>query len=485
MPTQIVQTIVADTMDALRQRRDAVVDADIVELRLDGVSDLDVAGALAGRTRPTIVTCRPVWEGGRFAGDEADRRRWMAEAVAAGAEWVDIERRAGWVPDRRGTQTRLIVSDHDMHGVPSDLADRVHAMRALDADVVKVAVTAARVTDVFHLRASVAMSGLGTHDFVCIAMGAAGQLSRLLPSRFGSCWTYGGDAAPGQVPVRDLRHRYHVHTITDATRLFGVAGAPLAHSASPAMHNAALQAAGLDAVYVPLHATTAAEVVLVAETFGFEGVSLTAPVKTGWQRHANVVFDDAASSQLGVINTLRRRDAGWLGRNFDIAGFLDGCDAAGVTLAGSSALVLGAGGAARSAVAALSEQGATVEIAARRQDVAGHLAAELGVRAIAWPPHGTWDIVVNATPVGTWPVVDATPVDLAYIDARVVYDLVYNPEATMLLREAAARGAQVIGGLDMLVGQAARQFAWWTGQTPDAHDMRAAAARHIRELTGT
>jgi 3-dehydroquinate dehydratase/shikimate dehydrogenase len=482
MPTQIVQTITADTMDALRQQRDVVVDADIVELRLDGVADLDVAGALAGRTRPTIVTCRPVWEGGRYAGDEAVRRRLMAEAVAAGAEWVDIERRAGWVPDLRGTRTRLIVSDHDMHSVPSDLADRVRAMRALDADVVKVAVTATRVTDLFQLRAAVTTSRPGAGDLVCIAMGAAGQLSRLLPSRFGSCWTYGGDAAPGQVPARDLRHRYRVHTVTEATRVFGVAGAPLAHSASPAMHNAALQAAELDAVYVPLHATTAGEVLQVAEALGFEGVSLTAPVKTGWQHHPEVVFDDEWSRRLGVINTLRRNDAGWLGRNFDIAGFLDGCDAAGVTLAGSSALVLGSGGAARSAVAALSERGAIVEITARREEAAAHLAAELGVRAIAWPPRGAWDVVVNATPVGTWPAVDATPVDLAESDTRVVYDLVYNPETTTLLRQAAARGAQVIGGMDMLVGQAARQYEWWMGHKPDAQVMRAAAAQAIREL---
>jgi len=84
--------------------------------------------------------------------------------------------------------------------------------------------------------------------------------------------------------------------------------------------------------------------------------------------------------------------------------------------------------------------------------------------------------------VGTWPAVDATPVDLAEIDARVVYDLVYNPETTTLLRQAVARGAQVIGGLDMLVGQAARQYEWWMGQTPDAQVMRAAAAQAIREL---
>ena len=481
---QIVQTVTATTMAELRARRDAAVHADLVELRLDGVTDLNTIAAVAGHTRPVIVTCRPVWEGGRWEGDEADRRRIMTTAVAAGAEYVDIERRAGWVPDLRGTTTRLIISDHDFLAMPTDLAARIGDMRRLGADVVKMAATAHTLSDTLRLRDAVATSG-DTGARVCIAMGDAGQLTRLLPFHFGSCWTYGGDAAPGQVAARELADTYRVRTHTAATRIFGVVGAPIAHSASPAMHNAAIVAAGLDAVYVPVLASAVAEAAVVAEALGFAGLSVTAPLKGGWLDHGNVEADDEASQRLRVVNTLTRRGDGWRARNLDVAGFLDPLDEAGVPLPAASALVLGAGGAARAAAFALGRRGANVTIAARRDDAALQVAADLGVRAMAWPPAGNWDLVVQATSAGTWPRIDEQPVASDAIQARVAYDLVYNPEETRFLRDMRQAGAQVIGGLDMLVGQAARQFEWWTERVANRDVMREAARRFVRERSGS
>jgi 3-dehydroquinate dehydratase/shikimate dehydrogenase len=478
----IVQTVTATSMADLRARRDAVVHADIVELRLDGVTDLDPVGALVGSTRPTIVTCRPVWEGGRWDGDEAGRRRVMAGAVQAGADYVDIERRAGWVPDLRGTRTRLIVSDHDFIAVSSDLGARVREMRAHGADVVKVAAAVANVSDTLRLRDAVATSG-DEGDLVCIAMGEAGVLSRLLPARFGSCWAYGGDtgAAPGQIPVSLMHECYRVRAVSEATTVYGVAGSPIAHSASPAMHNAAFSAAGLDAIYVPVLANTVAEAAMVAEALGFSGLSITAPLKAGWLDRRNVDGDDDPSRRLGVVNTLKRVGDRWSARNLDIAGFLDACDERGITLGGKTAVVLGAGGAARAAAWALAQRGAHVALSARRGDVAATVAADLGVQSTAWPPTGSWDVVVNATPVGTWPRVEESPLEAHTLEAGVAYDLVYNPEETTFLRDMRRSGAQVIGGLDMLVGQAARQCAWWTGQRPDTQVMRDAARRWIQE----
>jgi len=481
---QIVQTVTATTMAELRARRDAAVQADLVELRLDGIADLDVAAAVAGHTAPVIVTCRPVWDGGRWDGDEADRRRIMAEAVAAGAEYVDIERRAGWVPDRRGTTTRLIVSDHDFIAMPSDLAGRIGDMRRLGADVVKIAATAHTLADTIRLRDAVVASR-DPGDIVCIAMGEAGQLTRLLPFHFGSCWTYGGDAAPGQVAVHELADTYRVRTHSQDTKMFGVVGAPIAHSASPAMHNAAIVAAGLDAVYVRVLATSVDEAARVAEALGFSGLSVTAPLKGGWLGRSDVEADDEPSQQLRVVNTLMRRGDGWLARNLDVAGFLDPLDQMAVPLSAASVLVLGAGGAAKAAAFALVGRGATVTIAARRDDAAWQVAGDLGVRAVAWPPSGKWDLVVQATPVGTWPRIDEQPVAVDALQARVAYDLVYNPEETRFLRDMRQTGAQVIGGLDMLVGQAARQFEWWTERVANRDVMRKAARRFVQETSGS
>jgi len=477
----IVQTVTATSMAELRARRDAVVHADIVELRLDGVQDLDPVGALAGSTCPTIVTCRPVWEGGRWDGDEIDRRRVMAGAVQAGADYVDLERRAGWVPDLRGTRTRLILSDHDFQAVPSDLGARIRAMRAQGADVVKVAAAVASVSDTLRFRDVVAASD-DHGDLVCIAMGEAGVLSRLLPARFRSCWTYGGEgAAPGQIPVSRMHDLFRVRDVRESTAVYGVAGSPIAHSASPAMHNAAYHAAGIDAIYVPVLATTVAEAAMVAEALGFSGLSITAPLKAGWLDRDNVDSDDEPSRRLGVVNTLKRVGDRWSARNLDIAGFLDPCDERGLVLGGKSALVLGAGGAARAAAWALVQRGADVRLCARRADVAATVAADVGVRTTPWPPTGPWDVVVNATPVGTWPRVEETPVEAQTLAATLAYDLVYNPEETAFLRQMRGAGADVIGGLDMLVGQAARQCEWWTGQRPDTQLMRAAARGWIRE----
>jgi shikimate 5-dehydrogenase len=138
--------------------------------------------------------------------------------------------------------------------------------------------------------------------------------------------------------------------------------------------------------------------------------------------------------------------------------------------------VLGAGGAARAAVWSLQRQGLGVAVSARRPEAAAMLAAEFGVEATRWPPSQAWTLIVNATPVGTWPDVEALPIPLTSLRAPFVYDLVYNPVRTALLTAASAAGAETIGGLSMLVHQARRQAEWWTGlELP--HDVFESAAR--------
>lgn len=458
-------------MAELRAARDAAT-ADIVELRLDGVADVDVAGALDGRTTPVIVTCRAHWEGGAFDGAESDRLRILADAMRLGAEYVDVE----WKADRRSlpphdrARTTLVLSHHDFSGLPADLPDRVRAMAAERPDVLKVAVTPGGLRDCLTLRDAVRDAGRR----VAIAMGAAGQLTRLAPVLFGSAWTYGGTAAPGQVSTAQLRDVFRIGAQSAATAIYGVAGLPLAHSASPAMHNAALAALGMDAVYVPLETDDAVHLLEVGEAIGLVGASVTAPLKTGV--FARVPAHDDLSSRIGALNTLRRVGGRWEGRNFDVAGFLAPFVTRGVDLRGQRTVVLGAGGAARTAIWALQSRGAHVGIAARRLEKAEALAAEFGVTAVRWPPPPGWDLLVNTTPVGTWPDSDTSPLDAGDVQGGTVYDLIYNPEDTALLRMARAGGAGVIGGLEMLVGQACHQFEWWTGR-PAPREVMAEAAR--------
>lgn len=477
MPTpRICATVTAATMGELRARRDAARDADLVELRLDGVRDVSVAGALAGRSGPVIVTCRAAWEGGRFDGAEETRLRLLDEAWMLGAEYVDIEAAA----DTRGLLARsggqrVILSMHDFDGVPGDLASRADAMRAIGAAVVKVAVRARRLADQLPL---LALGKGGGVPMALVAMGEAGLATRLLPERFGSCWTYAGDAAPGQMPVARMVEEIGVRRVNPHTRLYGLVGRPVSHSLSPAMHNAAFRDAHIDAVYLPLEAEDMDDFFALADAIGVTGASVTAPFKGAAFEAAGQA--DPVSRRVRALNTLRRAGDRWEGCNTDVSGCLAPLARRGWLRPGVRVAVLGAGGAARGVAIALASVGATVTLHARRYEQAVAAAEACGIAAGGWPPHGRdWDLLVNATPVGTWPRVDESPLPAAALGRGRVYDLVYNPADTRLMREARAAGCETIGGLEMLIAQAMEQFEWWTGERPSDRAMRAAAEARL------
>jgi 3-dehydroquinate dehydratase/shikimate dehydrogenase len=470
MTASIVSTVTAASMDELRAARDRQDRADLVELRLDGVRGLDVEAALAGRMKPVIITCRPTWEGGRFDGSEEERGRILHRAVELGAEYVDVEWRAGFDDLVRARGGRgVVLSLHDFEGVPADLADQYAAMRATGAAIVKIAVTARRLTDCLALADACA----GSAPRALIAMGQAGIATRVLPSRFGSCWTYAGHAAPGQVPLDTLLDRFRVRLQSDATAIYGLAGAPTAHSLSPAIHNANFAAAGLDAVYLPLEAASVDDFVAFATDprIDLRGASVTAPFKVAALAILNE--RDGLVDAAGTVNTLRRDARAWSGRNTDIP-------ALSATLppevgSGSRAAVLGAGGAARAAVFALRDRGAIPVVHTRRPNADGVFDDAGTPLRSGLPTPGSWDVLVNATPVGTFPAVEETPMPAALLTGSVVYDLVYNPPITRLQRDASAAGCTVVGGLEMLLRQAELQATWWTDQAPSAEAMRRAA----------
>jgi 3-dehydroquinate dehydratase/shikimate dehydrogenase len=479
MKPQLCVTVTASTMAELRRRRDEVVHADMVELRLDTVRDPDVAGALVGRGLPAIVTCRPTWEGGEFKGSEDERRRILSQALASDAEYVDVEWRAGFTDLLAASGgRRVVLSMHDFSGIPEDLVERAQAMRATGAEVIKLAVATKRLSDCLPLLdLGAQIGGRGT---VLIGMGECGLATRVLARKFGSNWMYaGGQRHVGQVTQADLEG-YRFRAVNDSTAIYGLVGSPIGHSVSPAMHNAAFAADDINAVYLPFPAVDVDDFMTFARAIELRGASVTIPFKVELFDRMDEVY--AVARRIGAINTIRVAGGKWVGGNTDASGFLTPLKDR-VPLRGTRAAVLGAGGSARAVVAALTASQAHVTVHARDLRRAETLAAAASCDSAPMPPEaGSWDLLVNCTPVGMHPRVDETPIDEALLTGRCVYDLVYNPTSTRLLREAKAAGCQTIGGLEMLVAQATEQYEWWTGRRPATGIMREAALRRLAEF---
>lgn len=482
MHAKLCATVTGATTRELRANRDHALGADIVELRVDYAHELDLGRVLSDRRCPVVVTCRPVWEGGRFQGSEDERHRLLRRALDLGAEYVDVEWRAGFHDLVAGNdRKRVVLSAHDFDGVPGDLEEQVRAMRSTGAEVVKIAVRVSTLSDLIPLRDIGRRARQRGEMQIMIGMGAAGILSRVLPDHFGSSWSYAGQGvAPGQIDLPRMLGEFRFRSVDAGSELFGVLGSPLAHSLSPAMHNAGFEETGRDAVYVPFEAADVEDFARFADAFGVQGVSVTAPFKERVVSRATEV--DLLSSRVGAVNTLRLDPSGWRGVNTDVRGFLAPLDGR-VELTGCRATVLGAGGAARGVAIALCDAGAKVAIAARHPARATSVAALVDGETAEMPPRaGTWDLLVNTTPIGTYPDVGTSPMAGADFGGTLVYDLVYNPRTTRLLADAAAAGCDTIGGLEMLVAQAERQFVWWTGVAPASQTFREAAERRLEEM---
>jgi len=303
--------------------------------------------------------------------------------------------------------------------------------------------------------------------------------------------------APGQIGWRQMRDLYRYDSITPATRIYGVAADPVAHSLSPVVHNAALEAAGIDAVYLPFRVPEEQidEFMEQASNWPLSGLSVTIPHKEAVLKHA--IRQEALVKAIGAANTLSFEPAGVTASNTDATAAVESLKAAVLeqedeeTADGGNvriksgfglktALVLGAGGAARAVAFGLKQQGIDVTVTSRTLERSKRIATEVGCKSIDWSaryrvPH---DCVVNATPIGMHPNVDETPFAKEHLRSyMVVFDTVYNPENTLLVKEARAAGCRIVTGVDMFVRQAAIQFQIWHGVPAPEQVMRDALKR--------
>jgi 3-dehydroquinate dehydratase/shikimate dehydrogenase len=467
----------ASTAEALREYRAADPRADLVEIRLDSVRDLDLDRLLSARGKPRLIAARSRQQGGGLL--PAERAPLLKRALAAGVEYLDIELGDEDLPFvRKKSPTRLILSFHGLDATPNDLPALYATMRkACPRGLVKIVTFAEVGGDILRVRDLLRSAAPGT--LIAFCSGAKGVPSRILAPLWGSAAMYaprrgGTVTAPGQVAFEDLFDRYRFDTIDAHTRLLGIVGNPLDHSLSPHVHNAALQALALNYRYLPFEAATLAEFLPLMSELRVHGLSVTLPHKEKILPYLDTL-DDAARVA-GAVNTVVKPWNRLEGHNTDVAAALAPL-AERMSLTGARVAVMGAGGAARALLAGLSERGAKVTVFSRNPRRDDDLARRFGARILPWPRLRGFrcDLLINATPVGMAPDFEATPVPSSWVSAPRVYDLVYNPPETRFLREARGRGVEGIGGLEMFLAQAMTQFRLFTGAEPPAEVMRHAA----------
>jgi 3-dehydroquinate dehydratase/shikimate dehydrogenase len=428
-----------------------------------------------------IATCRRHQNHGRFNGSIEEQLTILDQATTAGAQAVDIEIETAEAADERLNQlrnrSRVIVSYHNFEATPP-MDTVVGRVMRVQADAYKVVTTARKPSD--NMRVLAAAKALPKHRLVVLAMGELGFPTRVLSPVFGGAFTYAtpmyaqGTAA-GQVSGHQLRRLFHVETLRKSSKIYGVIADPIRHSISPAVHNRAFQFRRVDAVYLPFLVSPVylRDFFSLAERLPLAGFSVTIPHKQRVVRYLDSV--DPLARRIGAVNTVWRKSGKWRGTNTDAAG-VTGPLGQLLRLRTASVLVAGNGGAARSAAFALIDAGAKVTLVGRNPDRVRALAkvcgADVALREQLDSRH--YDAVVHATPLGMFPHVNGCFFD-GRIPADVVFDMVYNPAETELIRRGREQGKTVIPGLEMFIEQAQRQFEIWTGETaPRAAMLKAA-----------
>lgn len=461
----------------------------LVELRLDYIQgEVQMKRLLKDRPCPAIITCRRKSDGGHWEHSEEKRLQLLRLAIVEGADYVDLEDDIAAQVPRYG-RTKRIVSHHDMLRTPADLPGLHGQLASLGADVVKIATMANHPSDNLRMLDLVRTATVPT---VGICMGEIGVPTRLLSGRAGAPFTFAtfNDdrvLAPGQIGWKVMRDAYRFDQIGPATKIFGVVADPVGHSLSPAVHNAAFAAAGIDAVYLPFRvpADQLDEFLASADRWPLAGLSVTIPHKQAVL--AKCTQTDELVNAIGASNTLSFTSNGISAVNTDAIAAVESLQALladreqtpdGAVI--KTALVLGAGGAARAVAFGLKQQGIEVTVAARTVERGQKVAADVGCKAIDWAARHriAHDCIINATPIGMHPNVNATPFDKEHLRPyMVVFDTVYNPENTLFIKEARSVGCKIVTGVEMFVRQAAIQFRTWHGTEPPQEVMREALKR--------
>jgi 3-dehydroquinate dehydratase/shikimate dehydrogenase len=509
--TYLTVPIAAKNLDEAKQQIKAAkaAGAEMLELRTDYLENISVdlvknlideAKAAAGRPLPIIVTCRDKRQGGAIDYPARLRVDVLTEALKAGAEFIDLEYENFLPTENRGRiqralslslKGRLILSIHDFETKFPDIAKLYRRIQTLQpAAIPKLIYTAKHINDCFEAFDLLRRTG-GERIVFCI--GEAGFISRIIAKKLNSFVSFASinentSTAPGQITAEQFKTIYRWDSINAETKLYGVIGSPIAHSVSPVVHNACFTEMGENKLYLPLLVEGGKREidyflrqVLTRNWLGFRGFSITIPHKENTLNFVkeNRGFIDPLAEKIGAVNTIVVGHDGKLSAyNTDYSAAMDAITSmlgSKTKLKNLSTAVIGAGGVARAIVAGLTDAGVKIKIYNRTIQRAEKLAAEFGCEFAPLEDLVNLDakLVINCTSIGMHPDIDQSPIPQEYLKRdMVVFDSVYNPPQTVLLKQAKEKKAKTIDGLSMFINQAAAQFKLFTGKDSNLKLMR-------------
>jgi 3-dehydroquinate dehydratase / shikimate dehydrogenase len=482
--------------EMLGNAEDAVRENHFVEFRLDYLANPvamlpKLKTFLYERGEVTaIATCRRTATGGKFKGTISAELEVLEKAALAGCHLIDIELQTAehikpaQMKRLRGRGAALIISYHDFE-TTKDLDKIFERIKPFQAEFIKIVSTAKSLSDNVTMMRFLA-SRRDEAELIGISMGEQGTISRVLGLRAGSVFTFasaqpGEETGAGQIDARTLREAWRIDHIDASTKVYGVVGNPVRHSLSPLMQNMAFRRETVNAVFLPLQTSRLNDLLTLVREVPLHGLAVTMPFKSEILKH--LAKTDALSEKIGACNTVVRAQDGKLyGFNTDVAAVVRPLERR-LPLKGAKILVLGAGGAGRAAVFGLAEKGAEVFILNRTAETAKKLARQAKAKTIRRDAlaKSSFDVIVNTTPVGMRGVKPASLLEPEEINARLVFDLVYNPIDTPLIRMAREKGLPVVTGVEMFVHQGARQFEIWTGKPAPEEEMLRVVVHALRQ----
>lgn len=479
-----VPIVAKSVEEALKEMKNSVKVADIIELRLDFIKNINENGLkklLKNRELPIIVTNRGKKKGGEFKGSEKKRLALLKKAIELKADFVDIElncKEKDEILKNKG-KTKIILSWHDFEKTDRKKVNEIfNKMKKTGADIIKIVTTAKNLNDNLVAFDLIKNAKKENKKIITMCMGEYGEISRILCPIFGSFLTFGSskigkESAPGQIPAEILKNVYRINELKGKNpKIFGLAGNPVKESKGFLIHNAAFKKSGMNNVYVNFLTDDVGRFIN-----GFKkivsGLSITMPHKQEIMKNIDKI--DARAKKIGAVNTVVKKNNKLFGFNTDCDGAIEAIEAK-TKIAGKKVVLLGAGGVARAIAFGINEKKGKLIILNRTIKKAEKLAKEIGCE------FGNLDkineikpeILINCTSIGMFPDINRSPVNKKLLKKMVVFDTIYNPENTKLLKAAAKNGCKTISGVEMFINQARQQFKLWTGKEINTEIMRKA-----------